>query len=99
MACAATAFVQFADQSDSHATIWFYPGTFLAIFLKVSGISFVITRRFHKFSVIATEVLGAFGYKNPASIDLPALSKEAEKKWQREKAAAPQLFQPWRFRY
>jgi hypothetical protein len=47
----------------------------------------------------ATEVLAVFGYDDPASIDLPALSKVAEKLWRQEKAGTTQLFQPWRFRY
>lgn len=100
-ACAAipTAVLRFMLPAASHPPIFFFPTIFLGMFITMLAISFLITARFREFSVMATEVLGAFGYENPASVDLPALSKEARRKSRREKETPPQLFQPWRFHY
>lgn len=99
--CAAipTAVLRFMLPAASHPPIFFFPTIFLGMFITMLAISFLITARFREFSVMATEVLRAFGYENPASVDLPALSKEAERKSRREKETPPQLFQPWRFHY
>jgi hypothetical protein len=68
------------------------------VFLSLD-ISFMVTRQFSEFSIMATEVLAAFGYEDASSVDLQALSKLAEKEWCREMKEIPQAYQPWRFRY
>jgi hypothetical protein len=79
--------------------LWFIPLNLALAVLFSLGISFMVTRRFSEFSVRATAVLAAFGYQDAPSVDLPALSKLAEKKWCREQDEIPQMYQPWRFRY
>lgn len=94
-----TAFFLYFFPEDKNSPLWFYPAIFLGNFLTTLGISFLITRRFHDFSVIATEVIHAFGYDNPECVDLPALSKSAGQKLRTEASGAPISFQPWRFHY
>jgi hypothetical protein len=94
-----TAFFLFFLPEDKNSPLWFYPAIFLGIFLTTLGISFLITRRFHAFSLVATEVIRAFGYDTPESVDLPALSTMAEQKLRDQAATSPMSFQPWRFHY
>lgn len=87
---------------DINLPIWVIPSNLAFVFLITLGISFMVTRRFHEFAVQATEVLNAFGYENASSVDLPALSKLAEKRMKMQEDASPtvyQSYQPWRFRY
>jgi hypothetical protein len=99
--CAAipTAFLLVVFPTSEDRPILFFPMMFLGLFLTTLGISFLITRRFHEFSLQATEVLEVFGYDDPTSVDLPGLSKAAEKKWRLQAGGTTQHFQPWRFRY
>lgn len=94
-----TAFFLYLFPEDKNSPLWFYPGIFLGCFLTTLGISFFVTRRFHNFSVMATEVIHAFGYDNPECVDLPALSKSAQQKLRTQASDSPMSFQPWRFHY
>jgi uncharacterized membrane protein YbhN (UPF0104 family) len=78
---------------------WHIPVSIGLPVLLSLGISFMVTRQFSEFSIRATEVLAAFGYEDASSVNLPALSKLAEKKWCRDMQEIPQTYQPWRFRY
>lgn len=94
-----TAFFLFFLPEDKNSPFWFYPAIFLGTSLTTLVISFLITRRFNEFSVMATEVLHAFGYENPEWVDLPALNKRAEQKLRSHAPDSPIMFQPWRFHY
>ena len=89
----------FSRPSDLDLPIWVYGIIFILGTLNLLMVSFLVTRRFRKFALNATKVFEAFGYEDSASIDLPSLNREAERKWSQEKKSSPQGFQPWRFRY
>jgi hypothetical protein len=72
---------------------------FLLMFLGFVFVNFVVRRRFHGFSLQATEVLKALGYQNPAKVDLHSQHKQAQKKLHQETGKLPPLVQPWSYRY
>jgi hypothetical protein len=89
----------FSRPSDVDLPLWVYATIFALVTLNFLAVSFLVTRRFRKFSTNATKVFEAFGFEDALCIDLPALNKQAERKWSRENASSPQGYQPWRVRY
>ncbi len=78
---------------------WIFPVFFLGSGLMVAIVNIWVRSRFTHFALKATEVIRALGYKNPESVDLPALSKIAEKRIQTQTGKLPSVLSPWSFWY
>ncbi len=79
--------------------LWLFPLMFFLIFLGIFAVSFWVFFRLSRHSKQATEVIRALGYKNPENVDLPALSKIAEKRIQIQTGKLPSVLSPWSFWY
>lgn len=56
-------------------------------------------RPFYKFSFEATKVFAAFGFEDPASVNLPKRHIPADKMYCKETGAPRSWDKPWRYRY
>jgi hypothetical protein len=77
------------------------------VILNVTAITFVLTlfvnfmarRPFYKFSFEATKVFSAFGFIDPARLDLPKRHILADKAYCNETGEPRSWDKPWRYRY
>jgi hypothetical protein len=75
--------------------------------LKVTTMTFFITlfvnfmarRPFYKFSFEATKVFSAFGFNDPARLNLPKRHIRADKEYCKESGEPRSWAKPWRYRY
>ena len=68
-------------------------------FFIVLIVNFLSRWPFFKYSFEATEVFRAFGYEDPARVDLPKQDGRADKAYCSEKGEPRPLVKPWRYRY
>lgn len=79
---------------------WSQIGNMTAIFfLAILAVNFLSRRPFYKFSFEATKVFAAFGYDDPARVNLPKQHSQADKAYCKETGEPRSWDKPWRYRY
>jgi hypothetical protein len=92
--------LMFYDKPAALAESWSYVRNVTTItFLLTLFVSFMARRPFYKFSFEATKVFRAFGFIDPARLNLPQRHSRADKDYCKETGEPRSWDKPWRYRY